>query len=265
MANVRRFSFFHSVVAGFVLIPAASARQPVNFDRDVRPVLSNKCYACHGPDDGKRQAGLRLDDRKVATHELESGVTAIVPGKPEASELVRRITSPDQDERMPPAEFGKSLSPAEIVTLRTWIKEGAHYAKHWSYVKPVRRVPPPAAAPWQHWPRNAIDQFALRAMLSRGLHPSPEADRYALARRVFLDLTGLPPTIEEVDAFVRDKDPHAYEKLVDDLLHRPSYGEHWARKWLDEARYADSAGYADDPPRTIWAYRDWVIKAFNKN
>jgi hypothetical protein len=263
VVNERLITLAISIVFGCASF--VSAQHPVDFDRDIRPILSNKCFACHGPDDGKRQAGLRLDDEKIATHELESGVVAIVPGKPEASELVRRITSPDRDERMPPADCGKSLSPVEISTLRTWIKEGAQYAEHWSYVKPIRPVPPAAAAPWQHWPRNAIDQFALRAMLLHGLHPSPEADRYALARRVFLDLTGLPPTIEEVDAFVRDRDPHAYEKLVDDLLRRPSYGEHWARMWLDLARYADSAGYADDPPRTIWAYRDWVIKAFNAN
>ena len=166
---------------------------------------------------------------------------------------------------MPPAEFGKPLSTEEIATLRKWIEQGARYATHWSYVKPVRTAPPAAPEAWQDWPRNAIDLFALRAMLAHGLHPSPEADRYALARRVFLDLTGLPPTIEEVDAFVKNDDPQAYEKLVDDLLHRPSYGEHWARMWLDLARYADSAGYADDPPRTIWAYRDWVIKAINEN
>ncbi|HVT28038.1 MAG TPA: DUF1549 domain-containing protein, partial [Lacipirellulaceae bacterium] len=262
---MRRFSLLASIIAGSAFIGVASASQPVNFDRDIRPILSNKCFACHGPDDGKRQAGLRLDDQKVATHPLESGAIAIVPDKPNASELIRRVTSADKDERMPPAEFGKSLSPAEIAILRTWIKQGAHYAKHWSYVKPVRTAPPTAAAPWQKWPRNAIDQFALQTMLSHSLHPSPEADRYALARRIFLDLTGLPPTVEEVDTFVRNKDPHAYEKLVDDLLHRPSYGEHWARMWLDLARYADSAGYADDPPRTIWAYRDWVIKAFNEN
>ena len=265
MTTQRQFSLAIPVLAGLAFISSAFAQQAVDFNRDIRPILSNKCFACHGPDEGKRQAGLRLDDAKIATGELESGATAIVPGNPEASELIRRVTNADEAQRMPPAEFGKPLSTAEIATLRKWIEQGARYATHWSYVKPVRTAPPAAAEAWQHWPRNAIDLFALQAMLAHGLHPSPEADRYALARRVFLDLTGLPPTIEEADAFVEDEDPQAYEKLVDDLLHRPTYGEHWARMWLDLARYADSAGYADDPPRTIWAYRDWVIKAINEN
>jgi mono/diheme cytochrome c family protein len=265
MTNERPFLFAIPVLAGLALASYASAQPPVDFNRDIRPILSNKCFACHGPDDGKRQAGLRLDDAKIATRKLESGSIAIVPGKPQASELIRRITSPDDEERMPPTKFGKPLLKEEIAALRKWIEQGAHYAMHWSYVKPVRPAPPAAEKPWQNWPRNAIDHFALRAMLAHGLHPSPEADRYALARRAFLDLTGLPPTIEEVDAFVKSDDPNAYEKLVDELMRRPSYGEHWARLWLDLARYADSAGYANDPPRTIWAYRDWVVKAINEN
>jgi mono/diheme cytochrome c family protein len=253
------------VVTSWWLAAPTVAEQPVDFNRDIRPILSNKCFACHGPDDGKREAGLRLDDAKIATGKLESGETAIVPGKPEASEMIRRVSSHDDDERMPPAKFGKPLSSPEIAMLTRWVKEGAKYAVHWSYARPVRIAPPAAAPAWQKWPRNPIDQFALEAMLSHGLHPTSEADRYALARRVFLDLTGLPPTVEEVDSFVNDKDPQAYEHLVDDLLHRSGYGEHWARLWLDLARYADSAGYADDPPRTIWAYRDWVIRAINSN
>jgi Protein of unknown function (DUF1553)/Protein of unknown function (DUF1549)/Planctomycete cytochrome C len=261
----RPFSSAVPVILGLTFVSAAAAEQPLDFNRDVRPILSNKCFACHGPDEKVRQAGLRLDRAESATAELESGVTAIKPGDPEASELIRRITHADESQRMPPAEFGKPLTPEEIGVLRRWIEHAAPYAAHWSYVKPVRIVPPRAPEAWQHWPRNAIDQFALHGMLANRLYPSPEADRYALVRRVFLDLTGLPPTIEEVDAFVKDEDLQAYENLVDDLLHRPSYGEHWARMWLDLARYADSAGYADDPPRTIWAYRDWVIKAINEN
>jgi len=265
MTTLKQFSLAIPFLAGLAVNSSAAAQQPVDFNRDIRPILSNKCFACHGPDEGKRQAGLRLDDAKVATSALESGAIAIVAGDPEASELVRRVTHADEAERMPPAEFGKPLLPGEIAALRRWIEQGAHFAAHWSYVKPVRTVPPAAPEAWQHWPHNEIDLFALGAMFARDLHPSPEADRGALARRVFLDLTGLPPTIEEVDAFVTNEDPQAYEKLVDELLHRSSYGEHWARMWLDLARYADSAGYADDPPRTIWAYRDWVITAINEN
>jgi hypothetical protein len=265
MTTPLRIAMLLLVVAGTALVAPAAAESKIDFNRNIRPILSNKCYACHGPDEGHREAGLRLDDEQIATTELESGATAIVPGQPEASELIARITSTDEATRMPPAEFGKALSPREVDALRGWIEQGARYAAHWSYEKPVAAVPPDAPPEWKQWPRNEIDRFAVQAMLSRGLHPSPEADRYALVRRVFLDLTGLPPTIDEADAFERDADPQAYEKLVDNLLQRPSYGEHWARIWLDLARYADSAGYADDPSRTIWAYRDWVIKAINGN
>ena len=260
-----RLKFAVPVATWFAFVSPASSQQSVDFNRDVRPILSNKCFACHGPDDGKREAGLRLDDFKVATHELESGSTAIVPRNADDSEAIRRITSADDAERMPPAKFGKPLSKAEVDVLRRWIGEGAHYATHWSYVKPVRPELPAPAEAWRRWPRNAIDQFALQGMLAHGLHPSPLAGREALVRRVYLDLTGMPPSIEEVEAFVANDHPQAYEKLVDDLLQRPTYGEHWARMWLDLARYADSTGYADDPPRVIWAYRDWVIKAFNEN
>ena len=237
----------------------------IDFNLDVRPILSNKCLLCHGPDPASVQAGLRLDLRGAAVTELESGTTAIVAGKPEHSELIARITSADEDIRMPPADHGARLSAHEVDILRQWVQQGAKYAMHWSYVTPVRPDVPVPDAGHSAWPHNAVDNFMLRRMKQHGLTPSAEADRYALARRVFLDLTGLPPTVAEVDAFVADADPQAYEKLVDDLLQRPAFGEHWARKWLDLARYADSAGYADDPPRTIWGYRDWVIKAINSN
>src|SRR5262249_28891831 len=150
-------------VAVFACAPAISAQQPIDFNREIRPILSNKCYACHGPDDGKREAGLRLDNAKIATSKLESGVVAIVPHKPGASELIRRIRSVDDDERMPPAKFGKPLSQAEIAALRKWIEQGARFATHWSYVKPVRTEPPAAPEAWRNWPRNAIDRFALQA------------------------------------------------------------------------------------------------------
>lgn len=237
----------------------------VDFNNDVRPILSNKCLLCHGPDPEALQAGLRLDRPEFATQELESGQTAIVPGKPEQSELIQRITADDEDIRMPPPDHGAKLTTREVDVLKTWIREGANFAVHWSYVRPQRSDPPPAPDAFAQWPRNAVDHFILKRMLGHGLEPSPEADRYALVRRVFLDLTGLPPTVEEADAFVANTNPNAYEDLVDDLLQRPAFGEHWARKWLDLARYADSAGYADDPARTIWAYRDWVTKAINDN
>lgn len=237
----------------------------IDFNTDVRPILSNNCLLCHGPDDTVLEAGLRLDQKDSATSELDSGAVAVVPGKPEISELMVRITTGDEDLRMPPADHGARLSDREIDILRQWISQGAEFAKHWSYVVPRRpdlpELPPDVAG----WSKNGVDRFVLKRILQHGLKPSAAADRYALVRRVFLDLTGLPPTIEEAEEFVRNSDPLAFEKLVDDLLSRPSFGEHWARKWLDLARYADSAGYADDPPRTIWAYRDWVIRAYNDN
>jgi hypothetical protein len=259
--------FFLYFVSTLVLASVATqaVENNVDFNRDIRPILSNKCFACHGPDENALQAGLRLDNVVSATLELESGNVALVPGQPDESELVARITSDDIDERMPPEDFGKTLSPAEIDIVRKWVEQGGKYARHWSYVKPTRPESPPATAPHESWPINAIDHFTLHRMVQNDLKPSTNANRYTLIRRIYLDLIGLPPTIEEVDAFVNDPDPKAYEQLVDKLLRQPSFGEHWARKWLDLARYADSAGYADDPPRTIWAYRDWVIRSLNEN
>ena len=237
----------------------------IDFNNDVRPILSNKCLLCHGPDPEGLQAGLRLDKADGATSKLDSGMTAVVPGKPAQSELIARITSDDEDLRMPPADHGAKLNSAEVDVLRQWIEEGAEYATHWAYTKPVRPETPDPATEHASWVRNAVDHFTLKQMMSHGLKPSQEADRYALIRRVYLDLTGLPPSLEAADEFVNDDAPDAYEKVVNRLLQSPAFGEHWARKWLDLARYADSAGYADDPPRTIWAYRDWVIRAFNDN
>lgn len=249
-----RFGF---VVIAVAIVPAAgTAQQPkIDFNRDVRPILSNKCFTCHGPDEKERKARLRLDNRDGA---IES---AVVPGKPDESELIRRLTTTEADEKMPPAKSGKTLSPRDVQVLTQWVKEGANYATHWAYVKPTRPPVPQVRVPI----RNPIDAFIQYRLQQDGLGLQPEADRYALVRRVSLDLTGLPPTIEEVDAFVKDTAPDAYEKLVDRLLTKPAFGEHWARLWLDLARYADSAGYADDPPRVIWKYRDWVIQAFNRN
>jgi len=242
---------------------AAPAPAAIDFNRDVRPIFAANCYKCHGPDEEERKARLRFDLRFEALKPAKSGNPAIVPGSPEKSEMVARITAEDPDDRMPPVRTGKELSAAQIELLRKWIAQGAPYATHWAYVKPVRPALP--AVRRGEWALNAIDRFILARLEQEGLSPSAPADRATLVRRVSLDLTGLPPAPEEVDRFIVDRDPRAYEDLVDRLLNRPAFGEHWARMWLDLARYADSAGYADDPPRTIWAYRDYVIRAFNAN
>ncbi|HEX7860353.1 MAG TPA: DUF1553 domain-containing protein [Verrucomicrobiae bacterium] len=245
------------------LVCTRGAERPVDFQREVRPILSQNCFLCHGPDEAERKGGLRLDVREDALKEAKSGAKAIVPNDPEASELLKRITHADPDEMMPPAKSGKKLTSAEIEVLRTWISEGAPYAKHWSYEKPVRRELPKIAN--KDWVRNGVDYFIAERLEKESLRPTEEADRRTLIRRVALDLTGLPPTVEEVRAFEADKSEDAYERMVDRMLEKQAFGEHWARMWLDLARYADSAGYADDPLRTIWAFRDWVIKAFNEN
>ncbi len=252
------------VLALAALAPPGARAQPlpttIDFNRDVRPILSNNCYQCHGPDEKVRKARLRLDTRAGAT------AASVVPGKPDASELIVRLTAtPDDESVMPPVKTGKKLTPREVDVLKQWIKEGANYSTHWAYVKPVRPPVPSLTDADAARARNAIDAFILARLRTEKLAPAPEADRYALARRVALDLTGLPPTAEEAEAFVSDRTPGAYEKLVDRLLAKPAFGEHWARLWLDLARYADSAGYADDPPRTIWKYRDYVIQSFNAN
>ncbi len=228
----------------------------LSFSRDIRPILAKKCFACHGPDESNREADLRLDLREVAVK-----ASAIVPGKPDASELVHRIDSDDEDERMPPPDSGHVLDDREKSLLRCWIADGAKYEQHWAFVPPQR--PPLPAIKNQDWPRNEIDAFVLARLEKEGLRPSPVADRYTLIRRVYFDLIGLPPSPEEADAFAHDRDPEAYEKLVDRLLASQQYGEHWARQWLDLARYADTNGYEKDRPRSIWPYRDWVIRAIN--
>lgn len=246
-----------------VLAAATAFGAEVDFQRDIRPILSNACFYCHGPDadaregGSKKSGGLRLDTEEGSRVDL-GGSAAVVPGHPEQSDLIKRIITTDEDDRMPPAKAGKSLTPREIDLVKAWVKAGGKYEQHWSYVKPRRAELPRAAA-------NPIDAFILARLEAEGLKPQMEADRAALVRRVSLDLTGLPPSLEEIDAFVNDTNPGAYERLVDHLLASPAYGEHWGRMWLDLARYADSAGYADDPLRTIWLYRDYVIRSFNAN
>jgi hypothetical protein len=242
---------------------ASAAEPPVDFARQIKPILAAKCLACHGPDQDARKAGLRLDTREGALAETESGGLAIMAGNPAKSELLDRVAHADPDLRMPPKEIGKEVTPAEAALLKRWIAEGAEYRPHWAFVPPQRAALP--VVKQSQWPENAIDRFVLARLEQEGLSPSESADRYALARRLYLDLLGVPPTIAEADAFVADRAPDAYERKVDELLASPRFGERWAHVWLDQARYADSAGYAQDPPRTIWRYRDWVVSALNKN
>lgn len=241
----------------------ASVPVPVDFSAQISPVISKKCYHCHGPDEGTRKAGLRLDSFAEATRERK-GRRAIVPGDAAASELLKRIRSHDPDEVMPPPELKATVTPAEAELLERWIAQGANYTRHWAWAPPER--PPLPAVERTHWPRNGVDHFILAGLEQRGLQPSREADRHTLIRRLSLDLTGLPPTPEDMSAFVHDNRPDAYEQLVDRLLDSPHFGERWARVWLDLARYADSAGYGSDPLRpNIWPWRDWLIGALNRN
>jgi mono/diheme cytochrome c family protein len=243
--------------------PADAKPKPVGFARDVRPILSDNCFACHGPDDKARKGGLRLDTQEGAFGELESGARAIVPGKPGESELIARIESHAVDLQMPPKASGKQLTPEQIDVLRRWVEQGASWTKHWAYKPPQKPALP--AVKDAAWPINAVDRFILERLEDEGLRPEPEASRTALIRRVTLDLTGLPPTPEAVDAFLADKSARAYETVVDRLLDSPRYGEHMARFWLDAARYGDTHGLHLDNYREIWPYRDWVIRAFNAN
>ncbi len=246
--------------------PSAGAKgkaKPVNFAREVRPILSDHCFACHGPDDRARKAGLRLDVQEGALGELESGAHAVVPRKPGDSELILRVESHDPEELMPPRKFGKPLSPEQVAVLRRWVEQGATWTQHWAFKAPVKPVPPTVKD--LGWPVNEVDRFILDRLDDEGLRPEPEAAKTALIRRVTLDLTGLPPTPEEVDAFLSDRSARAYETVVDRLLDSPRYGEHMARFWLDAARYGDTHGLHLDNYREIWPYRDWVIRAFNAN
>lgn len=254
--------FIVAIVIGCCVIEA-SAAEKIDFNRDIRPILSGKCFACHGPDEEERGGDVRLDTEEGAKQDM-GGYAAVVAGDPEASEMIYRVTTDDDIDMMPPEGKGEPLSKEEVALLSRWIEQGGKYAQHWSYQKPQKpEVPETGQKDWKV--QNEIDPFIHRRLISEGLEPAPEADRYVLARRVALDVTGLPPTWEETKAFVDDNKAGAYERFVDAQLAKPTYGERWAAVWLDLARYADSAGYADDPPRTIWAYRDWVIRAYNEN
>jgi mono/diheme cytochrome c family protein len=257
-------SWIFALLAAALLGPSARAEDParIEFNRDVRPILAGACFRCHGPDKAKRKAQLRLDTEDGARADLD-GRHAIVPGNLGASALWERISSDDPDERMPPKDSGLSLTPAQREALRKWIEQGAAWQPHWSLIAPKRPALPSVAR--RDWPRNAVDRFILARLESERLAPSPEAGKSTLIRRVTLDLTGLPPTPAEVDAFLGDPSPDAYPRVVERLLHSPRFGERMAKRWLDAARYADTNGYQSDGERTMWRWRDWVIDACNQN
>ncbi len=256
-------------ICALAITLVGSANAKVDFNREIRPILSENCFRCHGPDAGARKGGsrksgrLRLDTADGARMDL-GDYFALVPGDPEDSELIYLATTEDEEDRMPPKKEGERLSDSEIALLSQWIEEGGKYDVHWAYQKP-ERLPLPEIEASGFQLRNPIDHFVVERIVSENLAQSPEADRHALARRVALDLTGLPPTTTEANAFLNDENSDAYERYVQRLLDKPAYGEHWARMWLDLARYADSAGYADDPLRTVWGFRDYVIRSFNEN
>ena len=263
-----RLGWFCGMASGLVLGAgtaawAQSPEQPaVEFDRDIRPLLTDRCYACHGPDEAARTTELRFDTKEGAFADL-GGYRAIVPGDPDRSEMFKRITAGEEALRMPPAYSGLELNEKEIGLIRLWIEQGARWQRHWSFIPPER--PPLPEVAGEGWTRNPIDFFVLDRLRREQLTPSAPAAKTVLIRRVTLDLTGLPPTPDEVDAFLADDSPRAYEKVVDRLLRSPRYGEHMALAWLDAARYADSNGYQTDGERTMWRWRDWVIEAFNAN
>jgi hypothetical protein len=259
-------AFFLAVIASSLFQPTSRAQQTgrhIDFNRDVRPILADKCFACHGPDAANLKIKLRLDSEAAATADLGRGRKAVVPGDVEKSLLIQRITHRDEAMRMPPVDSGRTLTETEIELLTEWIRQGARWQQHWSFVAPTR----PALPEVQNtsWPKNAIDYFVLAKLESADLSPSPEADRATLLRRVSFDLTGLPPTTKELDEFLNDAAPNAYEKVVDRLLASPRFGERMAFRWLDAARYADTNGYQIDGDRSAWRWRDWVIEAFNAN
>jgi len=244
-------------------LSAVGRADEIQFNRDVRPILSNHCFTCHGPDSATREAGLRLDQREAATAVAESGARAIVPGDPKRSELIRRVTAHDADERMPPTDGPARLNDKQVQILTKWIAEGAEYQPHWAFVPPQDVSVPDDAG--SQWVRNDIDRFVLARLRGERLQPARRASRETLIRRVAFDLTGLPPTVSDIDEFVADKSPNAFERIVDSYLNSPAYGEHMARHWLDLARYADSNGYQYDTERQQWVWRDWVIDAYNRN
>ena len=256
-----------ALVAALSLVSVSVAADPdksdkVEFNRDIRPLFASRCFNCHGPDSAQREGGLRLDTREGALTEADSSI-AIVPGKPGESSLMERIETDDEELRMPSAESGKPLTAKERDLLRRWIAQGAVYQQHWSFVALVKAALPKVSN--AQWARAPMDHFVLAQLEGAGLKPAPEASRRTLIRRLALALTGLPPTPADVERFLADTSANADVTVIDHYLASPAFGERWAAVWLDLARYADSAGYAQDPVRTIWPYRDWVISAINQN
>ncbi|MFP6584512.1 MAG: PSD1 and planctomycete cytochrome C domain-containing protein [Candidatus Hydrogenedentota bacterium] len=263
MSTTTSTSWAILALASIVATPIYAADRTIEFNRDVRPIISDKCFACHGPDANKREAELRLDEESGIFGTSEMGQPIVEPGDAEESELYFRITEAEGNEKMPPEDEVRQLTPEEIDTLKLWIEQGADWQGHWSFIPPEK----PAIPTLQDdaWTKNEIDHFILDRLNQEGLSPTDEAPRGTIIRRVSLDLTGLPPTPEEIDAFINDKNPDAYERLVDRLLASPHYGERQAFIWLDAARYSDTNGYQRDTKRYMWHWRDWVIKAFNDN
>ena len=247
------------LIAMLVLpLAARAADDRVIFNRDVRPIMGEYCFACHGPDPAARKEGIRFDREEGFFGQREDGGPTVVKGHPEKSPLFERIIATDPDDIMPPPKEHKKLKPAEIAILKKWIEQGAEWQAHWAFIAPVQAPVPAGAA-------HPVDAFVRERLAAAGLKASPEADRRTLARRVALDLTGLPPAPEEVEALANDTTPGAYEKFVDKLLASPRYGEHRARYWMDAARYGDTHGLHFDNYREMWPYREWVINAFNQN
>jgi hypothetical protein len=260
-----------SIIVATLLLAGASAQEArrveiperIEFNRDIRPILSDNCFKCHGPDSRSRKGNLRLDTREGAFAEIEKGRVAVAPHDLDKSELWKRITTAEREDLMPPVKSQKKLTKPQVELIKRWIQQGADWQGHWAFLPPQKAAVPPTRT--VGWARNSIDNFILARLEAEGLTPSVEADRATLARRVTLDLTGLPPTAAEVDAFVNDRDPAAYEKLVDRLMGSTRYGEHMTRFWLDLARYGDTHGLHLDNYREMWPYREWVIRAFNDN
>ncbi|HCS54861.1 MAG TPA: hypothetical protein DIW81_25295, partial [Planctomycetaceae bacterium] len=254
-------SIFIAVLCCFVQINECPAEEQIDFNQQIRPLLSDRCFACHGPDEEHREGGFRLDVQESAFGHGDSEETILVPGHPEKSLLIERITSEDSSLRMPPQHAKAQLSDQQIELIRKWVAQGANWEGHWSY-QPIVRPEVPA---YPDKNLSPIDAFVLKRLEKENLQPSEKADRVTLLRRVTLDLTGLPPSLEEVDAFLTDESATAYEKVVDRLLNSPRFGEHQAHYWLDAARYGDTHGLHLDNYREMWPYRDWVIQAFNEN